>query len=111
MSSRKDFVFFEPEALADRQNRLVGNQLAPFDVAHFGSVCHWLAFPKAESYWEKQGQWNEAFELEFRTISKAYRSDDRYMTLYFRQRILSSKESIHWEIFRLALFRLRLQQF
>ncbi len=22
-----------------------------FDVAHFGSVCHWLAFPIAESYW------------------------------------------------------------
>ena len=34
---------------------------ASFDVAHFGSVCHWLAFPIAASYWEKQGQWNEAF--------------------------------------------------
>jgi hypothetical protein len=40
-----------------------------FDVEHFGSVCHWLAFPMAASYWEKQGQWNEAFVFEFRTIS------------------------------------------
>ena len=45
LSSRNDFVFFfEPEALADLQNRLVGNRLAPFDVALFlGFVCHWLS--------------------------------------------------------------------
>ena len=22
------------------------------------SVCHWLVFPIAASYWEKQGQWH-----------------------------------------------------
>ena len=64
-----------------------------FDVAHLDSVCHWLAFPIAESYWEKQGQWNEAFELEVRTISQAYRSNGRYMTLHFRHRISTSWES------------------
>ena len=75
----------------------------PFDVAHFGSVCHWLAFPIAASYWEKQGQWNEAFVHEFSRFSQGYRSNERSMTMYILHRIEFDFHQMEWLAFQSAI--------
>ena len=55
----------EDDDKSTSQQAETGTRCCSFDVAHFGSVCHWLAFPIAASYWEMQGQWNEALVLEY----------------------------------------------